>query len=117
MKVMTCPLNGPRNISEFTYGGEFKQMPDPQTCSDAEWADYVFNSEDTLTRADMDFYWHRLGPRKRTTFDRFGAGSGAADNALNSATPNIMTNSTERSLTLRLFSYRRRALAVRVLRA
>jgi sarcosine oxidase subunit beta len=24
-----CPLNGPRNISEFTYGGEFKPMPDP----------------------------------------------------------------------------------------
>ncbi|MGE8459395.1 MAG: sarcosine oxidase subunit delta, partial [Pseudomonas alloputida] len=38
MKVMNCPLNGPRNISEFTYGGEFKQMPDPQTCTDAEWA-------------------------------------------------------------------------------
>ncbi|WP_122870732.1 sarcosine oxidase subunit delta [Pseudomonas viridiflava] len=48
MKIVTCPLNGPRNISEFTYGGEFKHMPDPQTCSDAEWADYVFNSEDTL---------------------------------------------------------------------
>jgi sarcosine oxidase subunit delta len=48
MKVMNCPLNGPRNISEFTYGGEFKQVPDPQTCSDAEWADYVFNSEDLL---------------------------------------------------------------------
>ena len=48
MKVMNCPLNGPRNISEFTYGGEFKQMPDPQTCTDAEWADYVFNSDDTL---------------------------------------------------------------------
>lgn len=48
MKVMTCPLNGPRNISEFTYGGELKQMPDPQICTDAEWADYVFNSEDTL---------------------------------------------------------------------
>ncbi|MEG5264021.1 sarcosine oxidase subunit delta [Pseudomonas sp. JDS28PS106] len=48
MKVMTCPLNGPRNISEFTYGGEFKQMPDARTCTDAEWADYVFNSEDTL---------------------------------------------------------------------
>ncbi|MGE8384902.1 MAG: sarcosine oxidase subunit delta, partial [Pseudomonas putida] len=24
MKILTCPLNGPRNISEFTYGGEFK---------------------------------------------------------------------------------------------
>lgn len=45
MKIMNCPLNGPRNISEFTYGGEFKVMPDPATCSDAEWADYVFNSD------------------------------------------------------------------------
>ncbi|MHA6192961.1 sarcosine oxidase subunit delta [Pseudomonas wadenswilerensis] len=45
MKIMNCPLNGPRNISEFTYGGEFKVMPDPATCSDADWADYVFNSD------------------------------------------------------------------------
>lgn len=48
MKVMICPLNGSRNISEFTYGGEFKPMPNPNTCSDSEWAAYVFNSEDTL---------------------------------------------------------------------
>mgnify|MGYP006199678615 FL=1 len=48
MKIMICPLNGPRNISEFTYGGEFKAMPDPATCSDSEWAAYVFNSDDTL---------------------------------------------------------------------
>ncbi|MDR1889462.1 MAG: sarcosine oxidase subunit delta [Zoogloeaceae bacterium] len=40
---MTCPLNGARNISEFTYGGEVTAMPDPATCTDAEWADYVFN--------------------------------------------------------------------------
>ena len=45
MKIMHCPLNGPRNISEFTYGGEVKQMPDQNTCTDIEWADYVFNSE------------------------------------------------------------------------
>ena len=31
MKIINCPLNGPRNISEFTYGGEFKPMPDPVT--------------------------------------------------------------------------------------
>lgn len=48
MKIMTCPLNGPRNISEFTYGGELKPMPDAATCSVAEWADYVFNSENLL---------------------------------------------------------------------
>ena len=45
MKIMNSPLNGPRNISEFTYGGELKAMPDSATCSDIEWADYVFNSD------------------------------------------------------------------------
>ncbi|MGE6689893.1 sarcosine oxidase subunit delta [Stutzerimonas stutzeri] len=48
MKIMNCPLNGPRNISEFTYGGELKLMPDPTTCSVAEWASYVFNSDNAL---------------------------------------------------------------------
>jgi sarcosine oxidase subunit delta len=36
MKIMVCPLNGPRNISEFVYGGE------------AEWADYVFYSDNNI---------------------------------------------------------------------
>ncbi|MDR1062759.1 MAG: sarcosine oxidase subunit delta [Azoarcus sp.] len=43
MKLMPCPLNGSRNISEFTYGGEVAAMPDPAACTDAEWANYVFN--------------------------------------------------------------------------
>ena len=42
MKIMPCPLNGPRNISEFVWGGEVKTMPDPQRGSDDEWAEYVF---------------------------------------------------------------------------
>ena len=47
MKIMTCPLNGPRNISEFAWGGEVKQMPDPLSCSDDEWAEYVFLENNT----------------------------------------------------------------------
>ena len=47
MKIMTCPLNGPRNISEFAWGGEVKAMPDPMTCSDDEWAEYVFLENNT----------------------------------------------------------------------
>ncbi|MFT4520398.1 MAG: sarcosine oxidase subunit delta [Halioglobus sp.] len=42
MKILNCPLNGPRNISEFTYGGEFHAMPDPQNSTSREWAEYVF---------------------------------------------------------------------------
>lgn len=39
---MSCPLNGPRNISEFSYGGEFEDMPNPKQTSSKEWAKYVF---------------------------------------------------------------------------
>jgi sarcosine oxidase subunit delta len=42
MKILNCPLNGPRNISEFTYGGEFHAMPDPLSTSSREWAEHVF---------------------------------------------------------------------------
>ena len=42
MKIMPCPLNGPRNISEFICGGDVVGRPDPDTCSDEAWADYVF---------------------------------------------------------------------------
>ena len=42
MKILECPLNGPRNISEFVWGGEVKAMPDPATASDAEWTAYLF---------------------------------------------------------------------------
>jgi len=48
MKIMVCPLNGPRNISEFVYGGEVTEMPDPNYCSDDQWADYVFYSDNTI---------------------------------------------------------------------
>ena len=45
MKLMTCPLNGERNISEFVYGGEVVDMPDPITCSEREWSAYLFIEE------------------------------------------------------------------------
>jgi sarcosine oxidase subunit delta len=43
MKLMTCPINGRRAISEFAYGGEVREMPDPAMATDQAWADYVFN--------------------------------------------------------------------------
>ena len=47
MKIMTCPLNGPRNISEFTCFGEVSVMPDPAGLSDDDWADFVWLSNNT----------------------------------------------------------------------
>lgn len=57
MKIMHCPLNGPRNISEFVYGGEVTTMPDYQTCSDREWAEYVFYSDNSI-RIVREWWYH-----------------------------------------------------------
>ncbi len=43
MKILECPVNGPRPIQEFIYGGEYRPMPEPDKVSDDSWADYVFN--------------------------------------------------------------------------
>lgn len=42
MKLMNCPLNGPRNISEFLCFGAVRPALDPASCSDRDWADHVF---------------------------------------------------------------------------
>jgi sarcosine oxidase subunit delta len=57
MKMMQCPLNGLRNISEFVYGGEVKEMPDHTQCSDKEWADYVFYHDNTV-RIVQEWWFH-----------------------------------------------------------
>ena len=43
MKLLRCPINGLRPVTEFFYWGEVRDMPDPNTASDETWADYVFN--------------------------------------------------------------------------
>jgi len=43
MKIMVCPLNGPRPVLEFAYGGEVRVSPDPDACSDEQWSAHVFN--------------------------------------------------------------------------
>ncbi len=52
MKIMNCPLNGPRNITEFTSQGEVEPMPDPDAADDAAWADRVWfaNNEAGVVR-------------------------------------------------------------------
>lgn len=45
MKLIDCPLVGPRPTSEFVYGGPWRPMPDPETCSDAAWGRYVFHRD------------------------------------------------------------------------
>lgn len=47
MKIMNCPLNGPRNISEFICFGEVIDMPNPNEMSDEQWADFMWMSNNT----------------------------------------------------------------------
>ena len=54
MKIMHCPLNGPRNISEFVWAGDVKSEPDP-SCTDAAWAEHLF-LEDNLA-GEVDEWW------------------------------------------------------------
>ena len=41
MKILECPLNGPRNISEFVCLGEVKPMPEAKAGA-AEWSAFTF---------------------------------------------------------------------------
>ena len=44
MMLITCPWCGPRDETEFHYGGDahLSHPTDPYALSDAQWADYVF---------------------------------------------------------------------------
>ena len=57
MKLMTCPVNGPRVISEFSYAGEFRSMPDPDAVDDRAWTDYVFN-RNSLPGVKFEWWYH-----------------------------------------------------------
>ncbi len=46
MKIIHCPLNGPRNAQEFICAGEIKQEPS-QDAGIGAWADYVFLQDNT----------------------------------------------------------------------
>lgn len=45
MKILTCPLNGPRNIEEFQYLGPLRPALDPEATGDADWARHLFRAE------------------------------------------------------------------------
>ena len=55
MKLLHCPLNGPRNISEFVCFGEVVDMPEPHETSDEDWADFIWLSNNTA--GDVREWW------------------------------------------------------------
>ena len=53
MKIIHCPINGPRPLQEFHFGGEVRTGPrtaegtgiGAAEPSDEQWADYVFHRD------------------------------------------------------------------------
>ncbi len=50
MKLLTCPMNGLRNIDEFQSFGPVREALDPDTASDAEWSRHLFRAENRRGR-------------------------------------------------------------------
>lgn len=42
MILVPCPYCGPRNASEFRWGGEIKPRPDPNSTTKEQWRDYLY---------------------------------------------------------------------------
>ncbi len=57
MKIMPCPLNGPRNIQEFVCAGPVERHPDPNRCTDHEWTEYVW-MEENLAGVVREWWCH-----------------------------------------------------------
>jgi sarcosine oxidase subunit delta len=61
MKLLTCPLNGPRPLLEFVCGGEVRALPMDITgtrdCSDQEWTAYLLN-RNSVPRVKREWWCH-----------------------------------------------------------
>lgn len=57
MKLLKCPINGVRPLSEFLFGGECREMPDPDNSSDLEWASYV-HYRDNAPGVKKEWWYH-----------------------------------------------------------
>ena len=56
MRLLHCPLNGPRPLLEFVCGGEVRTQPDAG-CTDAEWTSYLLNRS-SLARVKREWWCH-----------------------------------------------------------
>ena len=71
MLQISCPYCGPRDETEFGYGGEagIARPAEPQSLSDAEWADYLFMRNNPRGRL-TELWSHTAGCRRWFSIDR-----------------------------------------------
>ena len=61
MLLINCPFCGERNETEFIYGGPVGPVrPEPATCSDEVWLDYLLNVPNPVGPVE-ERWWHARG--------------------------------------------------------
>ena len=65
MLLIECPWCGPREETEFTYGGEahIVRPPEPMEVSDEEWGQYLFFRKN-LRGGHLEQWCHSSGCRR-----------------------------------------------------
>lgn len=61
MFQITCPNCGPRNVSEFRFGGEVRAQP--EDTSGRAWAEYLYVRRNVLGE-QTEWWYHRMGCRR-----------------------------------------------------
>ena len=69
--LIPCPWCGPRDQSEFSYGGEahIVRPKDPTALSDEQWADYLFMRKNPRGR-HLEQWSHSSGCRRWFNVER-----------------------------------------------
>jgi heterotetrameric sarcosine oxidase delta subunit len=60
MILLECPNCGPRNASEFRYGGEVQVRPTPEQSDRTRWAAYLYLRRNPLGVL-REWWYHRAG--------------------------------------------------------
>lgn len=65
MMLIPCPYCGPRNVAEFTYGGDagVRRPANPDAATDTEWESYVY-LRDNPRGAHDELWQHTAGCRR-----------------------------------------------------
>ncbi len=61
--LISCPLCGPRDATEFRYVDEPRRRPDPARTSPQEWRDYLYLRSNPAGQA-RELWLHRSGCRQ-----------------------------------------------------
>lgn len=92
MMLLPCPWCGPRNVSEFHYGGEVTPRPNPAEVTAAQWRTYLYFRTNACGW-QRETWYHRAGCRRYFVLERDTATNEtrtrAADRSMAAATVGV----------------------------